>query len=285
MYKRAMKKNAAKLSLALVQMDVGPDRNKNLRRAWLLVDQAAREGAKVICLPELFSYMGSFHRPWLVAEDARGPSITMLRRLSEEHGVYIVAGSILERSPGKLPLNTCMMIGPDGEILSRYSKMHLFDIHVPGKIRFEESRCMRRGSHASAAKTAFGTVGFAICNDLRYPELFRRIALAGARIAFVPSAFTKFTGREHWIALNRVRAFENQMFVVAVNQSGRNVDGVRFFGSSLVADPWGKLLCEGPPGGDAIIHCGVDLSRADEIRKQLPALRKIRSSYPLKLFG
>jgi len=279
-----MKKTARKLRIALVQMDVGPDKTKNLRRAWLLVDQAAREGAEVICLPELFSYMGSFRHPRFVAEDARGPSLTTLRRLSEEHGVYIVAGSILERSPGRLPLNTCMLIGPDGGIVSRYSKMHLFDIRVPGRIRFEESRSMRRGSHASVAKTPFGVVGFAICNDLRYPELFRRMALAGARMVFVPSAFTKFTGREHWIALNRVRAFENQMFVVAVNQSGRNVEGVRFFGSSLVADPWGKLLCEGPPKGDAIIHCALDLARVDEIRKQLPALRKIRKSYPLKSF-
>ena len=275
----------AKVKLALVQMDVGPDRTDNLKRAWQLVDRAARDGAAVVCLPELFAYMGSFHRPKRVAEDIDGPSVRMLRRLAEEYGVHIVAGSILERTPGKLPLNTCCFIGPDGRILARYSKLHLFDIHIPGKIRFEESHAMRPGAHATIARTPFGTCGFAICNDLRYPELFRRMAIAGARIIFVPAAFTKFTGREHWIALNRVRAVENQCFVAAVNQSGRNVDGVRFFGSSLVVDPWGKVLREGPPRGDAIIRCTIDLARVDEIRRQLPALKKIRSSYPLKTCG
>jgi len=279
-----MKTKKESIKLALVQLDVGPNRMDNLRRAWLLTDEAARKGADVVCLPELFSYMGSFHKPRLVAEDISGPSITTLRRLASEYGIHIVAGSILERTPGKLPLNTCLFIGPSGKIAARYSKLHLFDIHVPGKIRFEESHTMRGGKHAAIAKTPFGLVGFAICNDLRYPELFRRMAVAGARIIFVPSAFTKFTGREHWLALNRVRAVENQCFFAAVNQSGKNVDGVRFFGSSLVVDPWGKVLCEGPPKGDAIVSCRIELSRVDEIRKQLPALKKIRSSYPLKRF-
>lgn len=268
----------------MVQLNVGPNRMDNLRRACLLTDRAARDGADVICLPELFSYMGSFHRPKLVAEDISGPSITMLRRLAGEYKIHIVAGSILERTPGKLPLNTCFFIDPNGRIAARYSKLHLFDIHVPGKIRFEESHTMRGGKHATIAKTPFGVVGFAICNDLRYPELFRRMALSGARIVFVPAAFTKFTGREHWLALNRVRAVENQLFVAAINQSGKNVDGVRFFGSSLVVDPWGKVLREGPASGDAIISCRIDLSRVDEIRRQLPALKKIRKSYPLKRF-
>lgn len=241
-------------------------------------------GAQLICLPELFSYMGSFRHPRRIAEDVRGPSIAMLRRLAEEYAIHIVAGSILERRPGRLPLNTCFFLGPDGGTISRYSKLHLFDIRVPGKIRFEESRCMRPGSHASVAWTPFGMVGFAICNDLRYPELFRRMALAGARIIFVPSAFTKFTGRDHWIALNRVRAIENQCYIVAVNQSGKNSGGVRFFGSSLVADPWGKVVKEGPPRGDSIIACTIDLKRVDLIREQLPALRKVRKSCRLRVW-
>lgn len=275
----------SKLKIALVQLDVGPDRADNLRRAWLLTDRAAKGGADLICLPELFSYMGSFRRPNLVAEDKRGPSLATIRRLAEEYGVHIVAGSILERSPGRLPLNTCFFIGPDGKILARYSKLHLFDIHIPGKILFRESLFSRRGRHATVAETPFGTVGLAICNDLRYPELFRRMALAGARIIVVPSAFTRFTGRDHWLALNRVRAFENQCFVAAVNQSGKRIDGVRFFGSSLIVDPWGKVLKEGPPRGDAIVSCTINLARVDEIRRHLPALKKILPAYPLKRMG
>lgn len=274
-----------KLRIALVQLDVGPARTENLRKAWLLTDKAAKGGADIICLPELFSYMGSLRHSRRIAEDRAGPSIAMLRRLAEEYGIHIVAGSILERTPGKLPLNTCFFIGPNGKIIARYSKLHLFDIHIPGKIIYRESIAMRRGRHATVAKTPFGIAGFAICNDLRYPELFRRMALAGARIVFVPAAFTKFTGREHWIALNRVRAVENQCYVAAVNQSGKNSEGVRFFGGSLIVDPWGKVLREGPSKGDAIISCQIDLARVDEIRKQLPALRKILPSYPLKRMG
>jgi predicted amidohydrolase len=266
-------------------MDVGPDRTENLRTAWLLTDRAARGGADIVCLPELFSFGGPFRHPRRIAESKTSPSVMLLRRLAEEYGISIVAGSILERTPGRLPLNTCFFIGPTGKIVARYSKLHLFDIHIPGKILFRESKSMRRGRHATVAATPFGIVGFAICNDLRYPELFRRMATAGARIIFVPSAFTKFTGREHWIALNRVRAIENQCYVAAVNQSGKNAAGVHFFGSSVIVDPWGKILKEGPPKGDALVSCTIDLARVDEIRRQLPALKKILPSYPLKRMG
>lgn len=272
-----------RIAVALVQMDVGPDREDNLRRAAGLVSRAAHLGAGCICLPELFSYMGPFKRPREVAETASGPSISLMRRLAAERRVHIVAGSILERKGAGLPLNTCFFIAPDGGIAARYSKMHLFDIRIPGRIEFLESRYMRPGGSAVVADTPFGRVGFAICNDLRYPELFRRMALAGARIIFVPSAFTRFTGRDHWIALNRVRAMENQCYIAAVNQSGMTSDGVRFFGSSVVVDPWGRVLKEGPGGGDAIVMCRIDLGRVGLIRRRLPALSKIRRSYHIRV--
>lgn len=271
----------SKIKIALVQLNVGPDRADNLRRAERLAVKAARGGADFVCLPELFSYMGSFLRPRDAAEDPGGPSMSMLKRIAEEYDVYIVAGSILEHTRKGLPLNTCFFIAPGGRIAARYSKMHLFDIHVPGRIRFEESKFMRPGDHATVADTPFGRIGFAICNDLRYPELFRKMALAGARIIFVPSAFTKFTGRDHWIALNRVRAIENQCYIVAVNQSGKNAQGVRFFGSSVVVDPWGRVLAEGPPKGDTLITCAIDPALVDSIRRQLPALKKVRRLIPL----
>jgi len=110
------------------------------------------------------------------------------------------------------------------------------------------------------------------------------MVLAGARIIFVPSAFTKFTGRDHWIALNRVRAIENQCFIAAVNQSGKNADGVHFFGSSMIIDPWGRVLKEGPSKGDAIVTCAIDLSLVDKIRRNLPALKKVRDFYRIKFF-
>jgi len=278
------KRLVKKIKVALVQMDVGPDRDKNLSRAKTLIEKAMNENPDVICLPELFSYMGSFHDPQSVAETKRGPSITMLCDIAAHHRVHIVAGSVLERTSKGRPKNTCFFIGPNGRIISGYSKMHLFDIHVPGKIRFEESKFMTPGKNVAVAKTSFGRVGFAICNDLRYPEIFRRMILAGARIIFLPAAFTKFTGRDHWISLIKVRAIENQCYVVAVNQSGKNADGVRFFGSSIACDPWGNFIKEGPPKGDAVLACEIDLGNVDRIRRDLPALKKIRRSYPLRIY-
>lgn len=266
-------------------MDVGPDRGKNLMRAEKLCEHAARNGADIICLPELFSYMGSFAKPRKVAEDLNGPSLSMIKRVAKKRGVFIIAGSILELTPKGLPLNTSFLVGTDGKIKARYSKLHLFDIRIPGRIIFEESKFMRPGSHVTVAKTPFGKIGFAICNDLRYPEIFRKMSLAGAGIIFVVSAFTKFTGRRHWLALNRVRAIENLCYIAAVNQSGKNFDGVRFFGSSVVIDPWGKILKEGPPKGDALVMCKIDLGEIGRVRKQLPALKKVRKSYKMTVFG
>ncbi len=273
-----------KFKVSLAQMDVGPDRDVNLKNAVKLCKRAIKSGTDIICLPELFSYMGHFHDPRSVAEAKSGPSLNTIREIAKEGGVYIVAGSILERSGRILPRNTSYMIGPKGQILSRYSKMHLFDIHVPGKIRFEESRFMSSGKSASVVRTKHGTFGFAICNDIRYPELFRKMIINGAQVIFLPAAFTKFTGRKHWISLNKVRAIENQCYIIAVNQSGKNVDGVRFFGSSLVVDPWGKVLKEGPSKGDAVMTCTIDLDLLKNARSNLPALKKIKSSYPLKKY-
>lgn len=260
-------------------MDIGADREKNLSRAKELVASAARAGAGCVCLPELFSYMGAFKESRAVAEDANGPSVSLMEELAKKYRIHIVAGSILEKTKRGLPLNTCFLIGPDGKIKTRYSKLHLFDINIPGRIKFEESKFMQPGRYVTVAATPFGKIGFAICNDLRYPEIFRKMVTAGARIIFVPAAFTKFTGRKHWLLLTRARAIENQCFIAAVNQSGKNADGVRFFGSSVIIDPWGKILKEGPLRGDAVIACTIDLKFADTIRRQLPALKKIRKTY------
>lgn len=271
-----------KFKIGLIQTDVGADLDRNLDKAKRLVEHAAHRGADIVCLPELFHYMGPFKKFRGVVETANGPSIDLMRDLAKKFQIHIVAGSILEKFGRKKPKNTCFVISPSGDIICRYSKMHLFDINIPGKIRMEESKAMSPGRQAAIVKTKFGTFGFAICNDLRYPELFRKMVLAGAEIIFVMAAFTKFTGRDHWLALNRVRAIENQCFIVAVNQSGKSASGIRFFGSSIAVDPWGRILAEGPPRGDAVILCDIDLGLAMRLRRHLPALGKIRASYRLK---
>lgn len=273
-----------KFKAALVQMDVGPDIHDNLERAYGLCRKARGRGGDILCLPELFSYMGHFHDPRELALTIGRRSLDALKAMASDFRSYIVGGSVLEPQRRGLPRNTCYFVSPKGKIVSKYSKIHPFDIHVPGKIRFEESKYTQAGKTVSLADTPFGKIGFAICNDIRYPEIFRRLVLAGAETIFITAAFTKFTGREHWIALNKVRAVENQCFIVSVNQSGKNIDGVRFFGSSLACDPWGNVIAEAPGKGDAVIIVDIETSMLKRIRRELPALKKIRKSYPVKCY-
>jgi predicted amidohydrolase len=272
----------ADIKIALVQLDVGSDKSANLEKAERYCREAARNGADVIALPEMWNWMGPFAKTREAAETKDGPSITMLRGVAREFGCCIVGGSIMERQKKGLPLNTTFFIGRKGEIVSRYSKMHLFDLEIPGEIRYLESKAMAAGKNLSAAKTPFGRIGFVICNDLRYPEAFRKLTLAGCRIIFNSSAFTERTGKEHWHGLNRVRAFENLIYVLSTNQSGHNAEGMKYYGHSVAVDPWGKIIVEGPPDGDIILYATIDLDRVDEIRGQLPALKKIRKNYQIK---
>jgi predicted amidohydrolase len=269
------------INTALIQLDVGPDKKANLSKAEHFIREAGRNKADIIALPEMFNWMGPFGKTRESAEDENGPSIKMLKNLAKEYKCIIVGGSILEKNGNKLPFNTTFLFGRRGEILSKYSKMHLFDYETSN---YMESEAMTPGKNLAAAKISFGKIGFAICNDLRYPEMFRRLTLAGCVIIFNSSAFTELTGKEHWHSLNRVRAFENQLFIVSTNQSGKNADGVKFYGHSIVVDPWGRIVTEGPPDGDIILYANIDLGKVDEIRKKLPALKKIRRKYIIVSF-
>lgn len=270
------------VKIALIQLDVGADKSANLEKAEYYCREAARSGVDVIALPEMWNWMGPFSETKKAAETKDGPAITMLRSVAHEFGCHIVAGSILEKQKKGLPLNTTFFIGKKGEIVARYSKMHLFDLEIPGEIKYLESKAMAPGKNLSVAKTPFGKIGFVICNDLRYPEAFRKLTLAGCKIIFNSSAFTERTGKEHWHGLNRVRAFENLIYIVSTNQSGHNADGVKYYGHSMVVDPWGKVIVEGPADGDVILYATIDLGKVGEIRKQLPALKKIHKSYAIK---
>ncbi len=292
-----MKRN---VKIVLVQLDVGADKAANLAKAERYCREAARSGADIIALPEMWNWMGPFDRTREVAENENGPSIRMLKKIAKEFKCFIVGGSIMERQKKGLPRNTTFFIGHKGEVVCKYSKMHLFDFEelpplplpVPSEvegreragvrgIRYLESKAMVPGKYLCIAKTPFGKVGFVICNDLRYPEAFRKLMHAGCKIIFNSSAFTERTGKEHWHSLNRVRAFENQLYIVSTNQSGHNADGVKYYGHSMVVDPWGKIVTEASPVGDIILYADIDLGKVDEIRKQLPALKKILKSYAI----
>lgn len=267
---------------AAVQMSSGLDLDANLAAAARLVEQAAERGARLIALPELFNRLGD-QAPMLAgAEEVPGPTSRFLADLASRFGITLVGGSICERSPieGKC-YNTCLVFGPDGRELARYRKLHLFDIDLPRAIQYQESRIFLPGDTATAAAAREGRLGVAICYDLRFPELFRRLTDLGAEIVAIPSAFALATGRDHWELLLRARAIENQAFVIAPNQYGQHSPQLATYGRSMIVDPWGTPLAVAADG-ESVVVAEIDLDRQKEIRRRLPALQHRRAP---EIFG
>jgi predicted amidohydrolase len=259
---------------AAIQLNSDEDAARNIRAADELTRAAAADGAKLIVLPEKWSGLGGGEGAMeRVAEPLDGPAIGWARATARELGVDLVAGSIAERRPGREKLsNTSVHIGPDGEIAGLYRKIHMFDVVVGGH-EYRESATEEPGDEIALSRLANGTeLGLSVCYDVRFPELFRILAVRGARVIALPAAFTKVTGRAHWEVLVRARAIENQAFVVAADQCGVHPPGdMESFGGSLIVDPWGEVLAR---AGDepCFIAADLDLARQDEVREQLPSL-------------
>jgi len=265
-----------KLNVALIQLQAGADKEKNVEHACRMVEDAVSAGARFVLLPEVFSFVADASLWRDAAEDIPGPTSSRLSALAKKHGIHILAGSILERRPNRRKCsNTSFLIAPEGDILASYRKMHLFTVTQPDGVVFDEVRYTLAGTRPVVARTSMGPVGLAVCYDLRFPELFRLLTLLGSRIITVPSAFTAFTGKAHWKVLLRSRAVENQVFILAPNQTGRAVTGVRFHGHSLVVDPWGTVLAEGSED-EEVLHVTIDTARVDEVRRRLGALGHVR---------
>jgi len=265
---------------AAVQMTCGPDKNANLATAIRLVETAAERGASFVVLPELFQSLGPASRMWEVAEEIPGPTSLAMSTLAARLQLTVVAGSIAERDAAteksaqkteRRVYNTSLMFGPDGKELVRYRKQHLFDVDLPGRVSVQESAWCGAGTYESVSETPAGRVGLAICYDLRFPELFRRLADSQVEIIALPAAFALVTGRDHWEILLRARAIENQAFVVAANQTGRVTPQLETYGHSLIIDPWGTVLASAGDGEDLVV-AELDFARMQEIRGQLPAL-------------
>ena len=262
---------------AAVQMCSGEDVAANLATAVHWVEQAAAAGARLVVLPELFACLGRVEAIVASAEDLPGPTSDALCQLARRLEITLVAGSLAERSPRPDKVyNTSLLIGSDGAVLSRYRKMHLFDVDLPGQVTLAESRWITAGDQVVAVSTPQGCIGQAICYDLRFPELFRQLADAGTDVICLPSAFTLPTGRDHWEVLVRARAIENQAFVVAANQCGRHTPQLTTYGHSMIVDPWGTPLAVAADGAGLAI-AEIDLTRMAEIRRQLPALQHRRA--------
>lgn len=263
------------MRVAAVQLTSTADKGRNLEVAGRLVDRAAADGARLVVLPEMFNCLGPPDVLQRGAEALDGPTLTWARDRARRHGIWLVAGSIIERGPGRAKCcNTSCLLAPDGRTVAVYRKIHLFDCDVPGAA-LRESDTVEPGDEVVTAEADGLPLGLAVCYDLRFPELFRIQALRGARAVALPSAFTERTGRDHWEVLVRARAIENQVFVLAADQVGSSGAGPRWFGRSLIVDPWGLVLAQAPDG-ETCITADLDLTAQDAVHAQLPSLRNRR---------
>jgi predicted amidohydrolase len=264
---------------AAVQMNSKQDKQGNLGTAERLVRAAADDGATLIVLPEKFNVIGPHDQLVEGAEPLDGPTIGWARALARELGVDLVAGSIAERREGRDKLaNTSVHIGPDGGLRATYRKIHMFDVVVAGR-EYCESATEEPGDEIVTSAAGDVSLGLTVCYDLRFPELFRILAVRGARVLTVPSAFTAVTGAAHWDTLVRARAIENQAFVVAADQVGVHPGGNESYGGSQIVDPWGDVLARATDG-ECFVAADLDLARQDEVRAMLPSLaNRVPSAY------
>ena len=261
-----------KFLAAVIQMLASPDKVANLREAEGWVREAADKGAKLVALPEVFNWRGGKDEERTFAEPIPGPSSTAMAQLAQELKIFLLAGSILEEIPGsEKAYNTSLFFGPNGKLISRYRKIHLFDVQIEGGVSTMESETRRGGQEVVLAETELCKMGLTICYDLRFPELYRALAAKGAQLILVPSAFTALTGEAHWEPLLRARAIENQAYVVAPNQVGHNPKSFATYGHSMVLDPWGRIVAQAAdrPG---VVLGEIDLAYLAKVRAQLPAL-------------
>ncbi len=264
---------------AAVQLNSTEDKDRNLATADRLTRAAAADGAELIVLPEKFNVLGSHDAYRANAESLDGPTVGWARETARELGIDLVAGSFVEKRDGHDKLgNTSVHVGPDGEVRGVYRKIHMFDVTVEGK-EYRESASQEAGDEIVTSEAEGARLGLTVCYDLRFPELYRILALRGARILTIPAAFTKVTGAAHWDTLVRARAIENQAFVIAADQIGTHPPDNESFGGSQIVDPWGEVLARAPDG-ETFVTADLDLSRQDEVRESLPALaNRVPSAY------
>lgn len=263
------------LRVAAIQMASGPEREGNLKAASRLVAEAVGKGARLVVLPEMFNVLGDAEVMRGAGETLDGPSLTWAKDTARRHKIWLVAGSIMEKTAGEARCyNTSCLFDPEGTRRAVYRKIHLFDNDVPGAA-FHESERVLAGKEIVTADVMGIPTGFAICYDLRFPELFRTMAVRGARVIVLASAFTERTGRDHWEVLVRARAIEDQVFVIASDQCGATAKGLRWFGNSMIVDAWGKVLARAGEKEEVIV-ADLDFAAQERVRADLPSLRNRR---------
>jgi len=264
-------------TVAAVQMRSTADVEANLAQAEALGEEAVGKGADLVAFPENMAFLregAAFPEP----EGLEGGLAQRLRRLARRWRRHVLAGSIPEKVEGDAAsriYNTSLLLTPKGEVAAVYRKLHLFDVNVPGRAVFEESRLVAPGKEVVVADTPLGKLGLSVCYDLRFPELYRRLARAGAQVLFVPSAFTAYTGAAHWTVLLRARAIENQCWLVAPAQWGRHNPGRLSYGHTSVIDPWGRVVAS-RARGTGVVLAKIDFGLVTRTRREMPCLTHTR---------
>jgi len=262
------------LRAAVAQLNSTADKARNLETAERLVREAAGRGAELVALPEKWNLLAGGEELVSGAEPLDGPSLGAARSWARGLGIHLLAGSIAERGDGGKSFNTSVLIGPGGEDLATYRKIHMFDVDVDG-VAYRESDHEEPGEEIVTGSVGGLSLGLSVCYDLRFPELYRILAVRGARILAIPSAFTRATGRDHWEPLLRARAIENQAFVLAPNQVGEAPPHFVSGGRSMIVDPWGVVLATAPDE-ECVVLADLDLGAQERVRETLPSLANRR---------
>jgi len=266
---------SAKFRLAVVQLAVGSDKLLNVQRAVAKIGEAAANGANVVVLPECFNspYGTQFFRDY--SEQIPGPTTDSLAEAAKRHQVYLIGGSLPEAEDGKL-FNTCPVFNRSGDLLSKYRKLHLFDIDVPGKITFKESESLTAGSTPLILDSEYCKIGVGICYDVRFGELARLYANAGCRLLVYPGAFNMTTGPAHWELLARSRALEQATYFCWCSPARDTNASYVAYGHSMIVDPWGVILAQADEK-ETIIYAEIDTAYTDEVRGMIPISKQRRT--------
>ncbi len=265
-----------KFTVAVCQMTVREDKEENLKNAENLIRSAVEERSpELVVLPEMFNCpYENKHFP-LFAETYGEKTTDFLSRLAKELNIYIIGGSIPERENEQI-YNTSYVFDPQGQLIARHRKMHLFDIDIPQGITFKESDTLGAGREVTVFETEFCTMGLAICYDIRFPELMRLMALRGAQVIIVPAAFNMTTGPAHWQGLLQVRALDNQVFFVGASPARNEEASYHAYGNSAILSPWGETIAQAGCS-EEIIYGEIDLDYVETIRNQMPLLKHRRT--------
>jgi len=267
--------NNPKIKIAAIQMASGPSVSSNLIEVGRLISLAAADGAKLIVLPENFAIMGMKETDKVKIKESqgKGPIQKFLADQAKKHKIWLVGGTIpLEAMDGNKVRAACLVYSDKGEIIARYDKTHLFDVHIyQSGERYNESETIEPGDKVVVVDTPFGKLGLAVCYDLRFPELFRSMADQGAEIIALPSAFTAVTGKAHWEVLIRARAIENLSYIIAAAQGGYHLNGRESYGDSMIVDHWGQIL-DRLSNGSGYVIAQYDRDQIRKVRKNFPVL-------------